>query len=166
VASSSRIRRLGAANPWQVRLTPPGTVHGPVMPALRARESDVMLGRDPRHGVVERAGRQPGFPVTPNELMARLSRLRRAQIGGKRAPHKPLLLLWLFGHFAATGSARATYAQAASPVSQLINDFAPPVSGPAWSGSARPCPFVPLDRDPVGPSRSPRQKGNSGRTRD
>lgn len=55
--------------------------------------------------------------------MARLSGLRRAQIGGKRAPHKPLLLLWLFGQFAATGSARAAYAQAASPVSQLINDF-------------------------------------------
>jgi hypothetical protein len=26
--------------------------------------------------------------------MARLSGLRRAQIGGRRAPHKPLLLLW------------------------------------------------------------------------
>ncbi len=63
--------------------------------------------------------------------MARLSGLRRAQIGGRRAPHKPLLLLWLFGQFAATRSARATYAEPASPVSQLINDFGPPVQGPA-----------------------------------
>jgi putative restriction endonuclease len=76
--------------------------------------------------------------VTPDDLMARLSGLRRAQIGGKRAPHKPLLLLWLFGQFATTGSARATYAEAASPVSQLINDFGPPVRSPARR-SALPC---------------------------
>jgi hypothetical protein len=31
--------------------------------------------------------------VTPDELIVRLSGLRRAQIVGKRAPHKPLLLL-------------------------------------------------------------------------
>jgi hypothetical protein len=42
---------------------------------------------------VDRAVGQWGFPVTPDELMARLSALRRAQIGGKRAPRKPLLLL-------------------------------------------------------------------------
>src|SRR5580658_4103817 len=46
-------------------------------------------------------GGAPEVAVTPNELMKRLSALRRAQIGGKRAPHKPLLLLWLFGRFAA-----------------------------------------------------------------
>jgi hypothetical protein len=35
--------------------------------------------------------------------MARLSGLRWAQIGGRRAPHMPLLLLlWLFGQFAVT----------------------------------------------------------------
>ena len=65
--------------------------------------------------MVERAGGQWGLSVTPDELMARLSRVRRAQIGGRRAPHKPLLLC-LLGQFAATGSARATYAEAASPV--------------------------------------------------
>jgi putative restriction endonuclease len=75
--------------------------------------------------------------VTPDELMARLSGLRRVQTSGKRAPHKPLLLLWLFGQFAATGSARATYAEAASPVSQLINDFGPPVRSPALGAAAR-----------------------------
>jgi hypothetical protein len=66
-----------------------------------------------------------GFSVTPDELMARLSGLRRAQIGGKRAPHKPLLLLWLLGQFATTGSARATYAEVASPVSQLTRKLGP-----------------------------------------
>jgi putative restriction endonuclease len=45
-----------------------------------------------------------------------------------RAPHKPLLLLWLFGRFAATGSTVATYAEAEEPVSALINEFGPPVA--------------------------------------
>ncbi len=79
--------------------------------------------------------------------MERLSRLRRAQIGGQRAPHKPLLLLWLFGRFAATGSARAPYAEAADPVSQLINDFGPPVRSPALERQRAAMPFVHLERD-------------------
>lgn len=58
--------------------------------------------------------------MTPSELMERLSALRRAQLGGKRAPHNPLLLRWLFGRLAATGSALVSYAEAADPVSQLI----------------------------------------------
>ncbi len=48
-----------------------------------------------------------------------------------RVPHKPLLLLWLFGQFAATGSSTASYQQAEEPVSQLINEFGPPVASPA-----------------------------------
>ena len=79
--------------------------------------------------------------------MARLSGWRRAQLGGRRAPHKPVLLLWLSGRFAATGSARATYAQAASPASQLINDFGPPVRSPALERQRAAMPFVHLERD-------------------
>ena len=84
--------------------------------------------------------------MAPDELMARLSRLRRAQIGGTRAPHKPLLLLWLFGQFAATGSARATYAPAAGPVSQLTGDFGPPAWSEALEWQRAAMPFVPLER--------------------
>ena len=36
---------MGAANPWWVRLTPGGTVYGPVMSALRVMENGVMLGQ-------------------------------------------------------------------------------------------------------------------------
>jgi putative restriction endonuclease len=104
-------------------------------------------GGDPPGCVVERAGGQWGFSVTPDELMLRLSGLRRAQIGGRRATQKPLLLLWLFGQFAATGSARATYAEAANPVSQLINDFGPPVRSPALERQRAAMPFVHLERD-------------------
>jgi len=85
--------------------------------------------------------------MTPDELMARLSGLRRAQIGGKRAPHKPLLLLWLFGRLASTGSALATYAEAAGPVSQLINDFGPSAKSPARGRQRAAMPFVHLERD-------------------
>jgi len=82
--------------------------------------------------------------MTRQELLARLGALRQARIGQVRVPHKPLLLLWLFGQFAGTGSSVATYRQAEEPVSQLINDFGPPVASPAvarqrtaiiWSGN-------------------------------
>ena len=79
--------------------------------------------------------------------MERLSGLRRAQIGGQRAPHKPLLLLWLFGRFASTGSALVPYAEAADPVSQLINDFGPPVRSPALERQRAAMPFVHLERE-------------------
>ena len=57
---------------------------------------------------------------------------------------KPLLLLWLFGQFAATGSSAASY-QAEEPVSQLINNDGdgpgPRSTGrqvsPAGTGSSR-----------------------------
>src|SRR5690242_16896569 len=78
--------------------------------------------------------------MTREELLARLASLRQARVGQVRVPHKPLLLLWLFGNFAATGSSAASYQQAEEPVSQLINDFGPPVAahcrGPAVGGHA------------------------------
>ena len=67
-----------------------------------------------------------GHRLTRDELLARLAGLRQARVGQVRVPHKPLLLLWLFGQFAATGSSAASYQQAEEPVSQLINDFGPP----------------------------------------
>jgi hypothetical protein len=44
--------------------------------------------------------------MTRDELLELLARLRCAPVGRirLRAPHKPLLLLWLFGRFAASGS--------------------------------------------------------------
>jgi hypothetical protein len=56
-------------------------------------------------GIVRRrwAGRsRRGRSVGRRCAVMLCSGLRRAQIGGQRAPHKPLLLLWLFGRFAAT----------------------------------------------------------------
>ena len=64
-----------------------------------------------------------------------------------RVPHKPLLLLWLFGQFAATGSSAASYQQAEEPVSQLINGFGPPIASPTAARQRAAMPFVHLERD-------------------
>jgi putative restriction endonuclease len=86
--------------------------------------------------------------MTRDELLAQLAGLRQARIGQVRVPHKPLLLLWLFGQFAATGSSAATYEQAEAPVSQLINDFGPPVASAAAAQQRAAMPFVHLEREP------------------
>jgi putative restriction endonuclease len=85
--------------------------------------------------------------MTRDELLAKLASLRQAPIDQKRAPHKPLLLLWLFGQFAATGSSAASYEQAEVPVSQLINDFGPPVASPSAARQRAAMPFVHLERE-------------------
>ena len=73
--------------------------------------------------------------------------LRQARVGQVRVPHRPLLLLWLFGQFAATGSSAASYQQSEEPVSQLINDFGPPGASPAAARQRAAMPFVHLERD-------------------
>jgi putative restriction endonuclease len=55
--------------------------------------------------------------------------------------------LWLFGQFAATGSSTASYQRAEEPVSQLINDFGPPVASSAAARQRAAMPFVHLERD-------------------
>ncbi|MGH3256060.1 MAG: phosphorothioated DNA-binding restriction endonuclease [Streptosporangiaceae bacterium] len=85
--------------------------------------------------------------MTRDELLALLAGLRQARVGQVRVPHKPLLLLWLFGQFAATGSSAASYQQAEAPVSQLINDFGPSVASPALARQRAAMPFVHLERE-------------------
>jgi putative restriction endonuclease len=85
--------------------------------------------------------------MTRDELLAQLARLRQARVGQVRVPHKPLLLLWLFGQFAATGNSAASYQQAEQPVSQLINDFGPPVASASLARQRAAMPFVHLERE-------------------
>ncbi len=85
--------------------------------------------------------------MTRDELLGRLAGLRQARVGDVRVPHKPLLLLWLFGRFAATGSSLAAYAEAEEPVSRLINEFGPPVKSPAAARRRAAMPFVHLERE-------------------
>jgi len=85
--------------------------------------------------------------MTRDELLAQLAGLRQARVGQVRVPHKPLLLLWLSGQFAATGSSQASYQQAEAPVSQLINEFGPPVASAAAARQRAAMPFVHLERE-------------------
>jgi putative restriction endonuclease len=87
--------------------------------------------------------------VTRDELLHLLSRLRCAPVGRARlrAPHKPLLLLWLFGRFAAIGSTVTTYAEAEEPVSGLINEFGPPIISATAARRRAAMPFVHLERE-------------------
>lgn len=89
------------------------------------------------------------FQVTRDELLELLSRLRCAPMGRARlrAPHKPLLLLWLFGRFAAAGSTVAAYAEAEEPVSALINEFGPAMASAAAARRRAAMPFVHLERE-------------------
>ncbi|MDH2389371.1 HNH endonuclease [Streptomyces sp. HNM0663] len=84
--------------------------------------------------------------MTRDELMSLLSALRRAQIGNRRAPHKPLLVLWLLGRFAAAGSTTVGYDEAEEPVSRLINDFGPAVISRTRARERAAMPFVHLER--------------------
>ncbi|MDF3291854.1 phosphorothioated DNA-binding restriction endonuclease [Streptomyces silvisoli] len=84
--------------------------------------------------------------MTREELFERLARLKTAPVGGRRAPHKPLLLLWLFGRYAETGSTAVTYADAEEPVSRLINDFGPSVVSVTAQRQRAAMPFVHLER--------------------
>ncbi|MFF4650052.1 phosphorothioated DNA-binding restriction endonuclease [Streptomyces sp. NPDC001380] len=80
--------------------------------------------------------------MTRDELMAALAGMRRAPVKGRRAPHKPLLVLWLLGRYVGTGSTTVTYDEADVPVSRLIGDFGPP----ARTRQRAAMPFVHLER--------------------
>lgn len=101
------------------------------------------------------------------ELLTALSGIRQARSGGVRAPHKPLLLLWLLGRHARLGTSEVTYAEAEEPVSRLINDYGPAV-GRATAVQRAAMPFVHLERglwtlrDAAGRALDPNDVGGSG----
>ncbi|MCX5521679.1 HNH endonuclease [Streptomyces bobili] len=81
-----------------------------------------------------------------DELLRALSALRRAQVGGRRAPHKPLLVLWLLTRLHRSGSSAVAYTEAEGPVGRLINDFGPALANPARTPERAAMPFVHLER--------------------
>ncbi|WP_030459191.1 phosphorothioated DNA-binding restriction endonuclease [Kitasatospora sp. NRRL B-11411] len=78
-------------------------------------------------------------PLTEPELLAALRTLNRSGLrGGGRAPHKPLLLLWLVDRFAASGNSETRYEEVAEPVGRLIAQYTAAVSTPDDERAALP----------------------------
>lgn len=84
----------------------------------------------------------PRHDVTPDELRARFDGLRQWRAGGKRAPHKPLFLLWALARFA-EGTDRFPFNGVEGPLLRLLSDF-----GPSRTNH-RPFPFWRLPNDGV-----------------
>jgi putative restriction endonuclease len=63
--------------------------------------------------------------MTPDDLRRRVATLRTNVHRGRRAPHKPLLLLWALARFA-EGHERLAYARLEPAVNALLDDFGPP----------------------------------------
>jgi putative restriction endonuclease len=80
-------------------------------------------------------------------VLARLGRLRQHQRGGRRSPHKPLLVLLALGRLAATGSSELAWSSAEGVLADLIAEFGPPSrAGRAQSAAY---PFTRLRSDGV-----------------
>lgn len=60
-----------------------------------------------------------------DDVLARLRSLRQHQQGGRRSPHKPLLVLLALGRLAATGSSALPWSSAEAGLADLIAEFAP-----------------------------------------
>nr|WP_207229732.1 hypothetical protein [Krasilnikovia cinnamomea] len=58
-------------------------------------------------------------------LLTRLASLRQHQQGGRRSPHKPLLVLLALGQLATAGSSELPWSQAQARLSDLIAEFGP-----------------------------------------
>ena len=87
------------------------------------------------------------MPVSPDEVLARLSSLRQYTQDGKRYPHKPLLVLLALGRLSTTGSSRLPWSEAEEPLADLVASFGPP-SRTARAQSAA-YPFTRLRSDGV-----------------
>jgi putative restriction endonuclease len=85
--------------------------------------------------------------VDKDGVLARLASLRRHQRGGKRSPHKPLLVLLVLGQLSATGTSELPWSTAAEKLADLIGDFGPP-SGTQRAQSAA-YPFTRLRSDGI-----------------
>jgi putative restriction endonuclease len=68
----------------------------------------------------------PGRSEIRREVLARLAGLRVNRHQGRRAPHKPLLVLLALGRLSTGGSSALRWSTAREPLSELIAEFGPP----------------------------------------
>jgi len=106
---------------------------------------------------------------TRGEWLERVDTIRRWSRAGERAPHKPLLLLYVLGRLQRTGRSEVSYIEAEPHLAQLLRDY-----GPTSRTSTPAYPFhhlqtdgiwtVHVDRGDVGSSPSKlRSSGATGR---
>ena len=64
---------------------------------------------------------------SPDDWLSKVAGIRQWERGGKRAPHKPLLLLYAFGRLQAAGrNDPLAYVDVEAPLQNLLDDFGPP----------------------------------------
>ena len=88
-----------------------------------------------------------GADSVPGEVLARLGALRQHQQGGRRSPHKPLLVLLALGRLSTRGSSDLPWAEAHTQLADLIAEFGP-ASGTSCAQSAA-YPFTRLRSDGI-----------------
>jgi len=60
------------------------------------------------------------------EWITRVASLNQWRRGGERAPHKPLLLLYMLGRLQTLGSASVAFVDAEVDLRRLLEEFGPP----------------------------------------
>lgn len=71
---------------------------------------------------------RPSAPASTAEaFLSRIASVRRAVQDGRRAPHKPLVLLYALAQLRNTDRARFGFAEAEPVIAPLLRQFAPPV---------------------------------------
>jgi len=66
--------------------------------------------------------------LTASDWIERIIGLRRWSQQGVRAPHKPLLLLYMIGRLAQTGSRQVSFEEAEPELADLLERYGPPVT--------------------------------------
>lgn len=99
----------------------------------------------------------PEAPPDRKRVLERFASIAPAERGGRRAAHKPLLLLWALGQLQQHGTVTFPFSEAEKPVDALLAEWGPP-----WETTAL-YPFWHLQSDGVwridNPDELPRRKG-------
>lgn len=65
-------------------------------------------------------------PWSEKEVLSRVRSIKQWRRGGVRAPHKPIMLLYVLGKLQQTGTSQVSFVSAESDLNQLLQDFGPP----------------------------------------
>jgi len=79
-----------------------------------------------------------GTRLTDDDVLERFASLRQYQANGKRAPHKPLLVLTALGRILDSGTSATPFSAVENQLASLISAFGPPSRTAAASSAAYP----------------------------